>query len=1150
MQTKLLKARGLYSHPNLLSEVPEGALVRANNVVIDRDSVIEPRRGFAKYGTDMPNDADRANQLMTYKNRILRHYGSQIQYDSDGNGTFQLFDGTYEEVETGLRIKYAEANSNLYFTTSDGVKKISARSASDFTTATGFIRDAGAPNALDVTGSINYSQAGFFLPESKVAYKIVWGYTDANKNLIIGAPSSRLVLTNFSTTTSGVVDLEFTIPNDITSSDTDYFYQIYRTSVVEAGILTLDDIDPGEEFNLIVEDFPTSGELSSSSRTVTVTDITPEDFQAGGTPLHTNPASGDGILQSNDRPPVAKDLALYKNHMFYANTQTLQRLNFDMLSVSQLISGTSTITITDGETASTYTFVGAAEVTPLTFDTFANTTDGGYFLLNSASNEREYFVWMDKTGFTAEPFGVDTTGRLAVRVDISTGIGTAAEVADAVAVVLDGLSDFDCPTTGTGTITVTNAKNGNTDDAVDGATGVGGAFAVGSITQGDGEDAGANEVLLSSAATPSQQIDESARSLVNIINKNSSDIVEARYLSGVDDVPGLILLETKSLDTGTFYVLADSAATASQFTPTAAVELSGTAATGAGTVTITSTSHGLNDGDEIVLHSSATTPTIDGTYTISNTTLNTFDISTTVSVSGAVSFGLTSVDSDNEVQGNTIYFSKFQEPEAVPIVNNIPVGPQDDAILRILPLRESLFILKEDGIYRLTGEVGNFIVDAFDISIRIVAADSAVVLNNQIYALSDDGIVRISDTGVEVISRPIEDQLVKLTSSAYNFRYSTFGVSYSTERAYHMWIVSNPSDTVATQCFRYNTFTNNWTVWPIAKTCGVVNPGDDKLYLGASDDNFIEQERKNFSRTDYADRDFALELGDNATGNLTLQLSSIANADVGDAIVQDQYVTITQFNRLLRKLDLDPALQTDYNATLQMSSGSDLTSSMINLVSKLNSDPGTASVYSFSGSTDFATIQTEYNTIITTLNADTGVIYTNYKQSTGTVPVEVLIESIPTGIGTPSNTVNVTFNLPFMKGAITLYKFIPTDIIWAPYTFGDPSIMKHVREGTVLFQNNVFTFASLFYSSDLSPDFEEIEFTGTGNGDWGTWFWSDLNWGGEGSGVPIRTYIPRDKQRCRYINQRFKGRSAREKFSIFGTSLTFRPISEKAYRDI
>lgn len=157
-----LKARGIFTYPNNLSEIPEGALSVADNVTIDRNGVIEPRRGINQYGNTFGLSTDRVKQLMVYKDRILRHYNSVLQFDSDNAGTFQSFSGAYNETEAGLRIKSVEANGNFYFTTSESIKKISAATASDLTTSAGFIVDAGAPEALDVNGTINYSTAGFF----------------------------------------------------------------------------------------------------------------------------------------------------------------------------------------------------------------------------------------------------------------------------------------------------------------------------------------------------------------------------------------------------------------------------------------------------------------------------------------------------------------------------------------------------------------------------------------------------------------------------------------------------------------------------------------------------------------------------------------------------------------------------------------------------------------------------------------------------------------------------------------------------------------------------------------------------------------------------------------------------------------------------
>lgn len=1081
-QSIVLKARGLYTFPNNLSENPEGSLILADNVVIDRNSVIEPRRGFKKYGAAFGISSDRAKQLISYKDRLIRHYGTNLAFD-DGAGTFTSFTGSISEPETGIRLKSLESNGNLYFTTSTGVKCISITQASEF--AAGNIRNSGAVKALDVTGVVNYSTAGFFGVSTggnaaKVAYKVVWGFKDANNNLHLGAPSSRTVITNYSDTDSGTVDLTFAIPSAIATTDTQYFYQIYRTAVVETTLADIDDLDPGEEMNLVIEDFPTSAELTST-RVVSVNDLTPEDFRAGGTLLYANPVSGEGILQANEIPPLAKDIASFRNTVFYANTQTRHRLDLALLSVSSLTSGTSTVTISDGTTTNIYKFRGVKEITEFTFDTQANTTDASYFLINSASNLRKYFVWFDKTGATPEPSAADTIGRLPIYVDISAAV-TEADVATEVKNAIDAEVDFSA-TSALGVVTVTNANNGNTTNATAGLTPPGGVFAINVTQQGDGEDASIKEVLLSAAATPSQQIDETARSLVNIINRQSGEIVNAFYLSGPDDVPGLILLEARSLSQVEFYITANSTATGSQFNP----EL----------------------------------PT-------SGTTVN----------------------SDNEVEPNALYYSKFQEPEAVPLVNKFQVGPKDKAILRILALRDSLFILKEDAIYRLNGQPGEFVIDAFDNSTVLVAPDSAVVLNNQIYMLSSQGVATISDTGVSIISRPIEDKLTKIISSGYDYYDSTFGVSYESDRAYLLWTVSTTSDTKPTQCFRYNTFTNSWTRFPITKTCGVIHATDNKLYLGAGDENFIEQERKNFNRKDYADREISLSIiPDAVTANNIITLSSNADVEVGDVLVQEQYLTISKFNNLLRKLDLDFLVaDSDYFDTLGVSAGDNLRDAVDDLAIKLDADAGvtdTDYLSSLIGTSTFAIIQDDFNTIVGKLNTDTGVQYTNYQESDGTEEFEVLIEEVANG----SNDVTVKFNLPFIEGPVIVYKGIQTEVVWSPQHMGDPSVQKHISEGTLLFEDTVFFTATASFATDLSPGFEEIEFERTGIGDFGAFIWGNQNWGGEGSSVPLRTYIPRNKQRCRFIKPRFEHSAAREKFALYGMSLTFKPIGPRAYRE-
>lgn len=1078
-QAVMLRAKGLYTYPNTLSEIPEGALSVADNVVIDRNGVIEPRRGFVQYGDTFTLGTDRAKQLLTYKNRILRHYSNILDFDN-GSGTFTPFSGSYTETESGLRIKSVEANGNLYFTTSTGIKRISAENASDFSASPGYIRNAGGPAALDVIGSVLYTTAGFFTAESKVAYRVTWAFKDANGNLVEGSPSSRLVLTNYSTSASGTTSLTFAIPSSISTTDTQFFYRIYRTQVITADppTITLDDIDPGDEMNLVIEDFPTSGQLVS--RSVTLEDITPEDFRAGGSLLYTNPQSGEGILQSNTPPPLAKDIALYQNTVFYANTQTAQSLNLSLLGVTNLVNGVSTLTITQGVTTNTYTFVGLPEITELTFGAKGTITDGGYFLINSASNLRKYFVWFDKTGSTATPSGLDTSDRLGIRCDISSsGINNATHVAEVVVAALNSVIDFTASNVA-GVVTVTTADNGNTDDALNGATPVGGIFAINVTQQGDGEDQANLEVLLSGLTSPSQAIDETARSLVNIINNNPLEVVDAFYLSGPDDVPGLILLQARNISTGAFSLTANNNATGSSFNP--------------------------------ILPTSGT-----------------------------------SVSSTNEVEPNALYYSKFQQPEAVPIVNKFSVGPKDKAILRILPLRNGLFVLKEDGIYRVSGQAGSFTLDPFDNTAILLSPDSAVTLNNQIYCLSTQGIITVSDTGVSVISRPIEGTLDRITSSNYSYKYNTFGVSYESDRAYLIWTVSEPGDTQPTQCFRFNTFTTSWTRFPIAKTCGIVKFDDDKLYLGAADENFIEKERKDFLRTDFADRETPLTL-EEITNSNTIRLSSTQDVSVGDVLVQTQYLTLHQWNQLLKKLDLDPNITNkNYFSTLGATAGIEFRNSIDELANKLDSDPDVDNntfASSIGSGTTFQDYQDDFNIIVNILNTASGVKKTNFPESQGTVVFEGIIEEILK----TNNRVILPYNDFLISGPVVLTHGIATDVIWAPQAFGDPSLLKQIREGTFLFEDTVFYTASVGYASDLSPGFEFVDFAKSGLGDFGTFAWDQQNWGGTGSQVPLRTYIPRNCQKCRFLRPRFKHSIGREKFSLYGISLTVRPISERAYR--
>lgn len=207
-----LQVAGLYTNPNQFSEVPPGALTKADNCVIDKGGVIESRRGFKKYGDTLANST---NSLHIYRERLIVSHGTNLAYDSDGLGTFVDYSGTYSPP-SGYLIQSLQQNGNFYFTTDSGLKKIQSLS--------GTPGNAGIPKALDGEGSTT-GASGFLANNFTVAYRIVWGIKDDNNNLLLGAPSGRLVVANTSGGTRNM-SLTFLIPDGITAS---YFFQVYRS---------------------------------------------------------------------------------------------------------------------------------------------------------------------------------------------------------------------------------------------------------------------------------------------------------------------------------------------------------------------------------------------------------------------------------------------------------------------------------------------------------------------------------------------------------------------------------------------------------------------------------------------------------------------------------------------------------------------------------------------------------------------------------------------------------------------------------------------------------------------------------------------------------------------------------------------------------
>ena len=730
-----LKAKGLFTNPNPIGGVPPGSLEVAKNVVIDQDNVITNRRGFKHFGTELSLGSDSINSLHNFKSRLLVHYATTLAYDSNGSGSWANYSGSFAPPSGESKIKSVQASGNFYFTTDSGIAKTDALTTSP--TA------AGIPKALGGTATLGSSGSGYLTNGNQAGYRIVWGKEDANGNLLLGAPSERIVIAN-ATSNPETVTLVFNIPSVVTTS---YFYQIYRTGLSGGATIV-----PNDEMQLVAEKFPTSSEITAKS--ISYVDNTSDSLR--GATLYTSP-SQEGIAQSNEPPPLAKDLTSFKGHVFYFNTTSKQRLSFTIIAVNSGNLGY-------------YAGVTVSSVS------------GSNIVVSSADNLAIGQLVTAASGI-ALPAGTTVTNIVGTTVTLSAAVSSGAS----------GSANFHDRVTVAGTDYYASSAN----------------------------NVSSNYFGIPTGGTLSENIEDAARNLIKVINESSSNTtVYAYYLSSIDDLPGKVLIEERSIGGGAFY---------------------GTSSKGS-------------------------------------------------SISPEWSNTGTSTASSNDVSQNRVYISKNQQPESVPTLNYIDLGSADKNILRGIALRDSVFVFKEDGIFRITGEgLGSFQAAMFDNTAVLKVKESASELNNQIFCFSDQGVVAVSDAGVQVLSRPIETDLKKLQSTNYpNFGSASFGVGYESERKYIFYTVSGTSDTKATQAYIYNVFTDSWTTWTGTRTCGIVNSADDKLYLGSGDtgNKYVYQERKGYDIFDNAEEEYSVTITDATLADKQVSVNSISDLVVGQTLAQ------------------------------------------------------------------------------------------------------------------------------------------------------------------------------------------------------------------------------------------------------------------------
>lgn len=498
---------------------------------------------------------------------------------------------------------------------------------------------------------------------------------------------------------------------------------------------------------------------------------------------------------------------------------------------------------------------------------------------------------------------------------------------------------------------------------------------------------GSPQVAVSATGVAAVDIDITARSLVKVINLYALNTsVYAYYLSGSDDLPGQIMIEERGVGAAAYTVQSSDTVIAGMFFPQPPV------------------TPGTND----------------------------------------------SSTSTNEVRKNALYFAKAQQPEHVPPTNYLFAGPANAEILRVVALRDSLIIISEAGVYRMTGESPqNFQISPLDLTVFCLAEDTVAALANQVFMLSNQGVVAISDTGVQVVSREIETDIIPLLSYANVGVYSS-GAAYESDRCYLLSVQDASTDTSPTQTYVFNAFTRTWTRYTFGFVAALVERSTDKLFFLKSGESKVYRERKSFSNIDYAD--------------------------------PEESITITA-------IDADSVTFTT-----------------------AGSPPKAGWVID---------------------------------QNSSSAPITSLVS-----LGGGSFQAVLLFDPPsnWTLASANLFPAIEAVVEWAPWSAGQPGMMKQVRQSSLLADpssdNNTASLVIASFRTDLDSDKEEVLIENS-SARWGSASWGNTPWGGSTDTYGYPTYVPRNKQYLRLLFFGAKHNRALEKVSFAGISHTFEMKTER-----
>lgn len=276
--------------------------------------------------------------------------------------------------------------------------------------------------------------------------------------------------------------------------------------------------------------------------------------------------------------------------------------------------------------------------------------------------------------------------------------------------------------------------------------------------------------------TPSDNVRQTAESLCWVVNKTTNNTtLSATYLSTPDDLPGKLLVEERSYGaTGQFgcAVSAKQSAWVPQLPTLSAAVTAGNLNRTGTTVTVTLAAHGFSVGDVVLVAAytpEARFPTgLKTVATVPGSGSFTYTETATTDGANATSYKVARMRTSSTIDNQTtaglssaetlpagLSFSKDLLPEAHPRSQRIVVGSANKEINGIAATQDALFIFKEDGLFVLSGVFPNWTVAVVDPEAVLVAGGRLDVGGGAIYAALKSGLARVTQAGIEVLSKKI-----------------------------------------------------------------------------------------------------------------------------------------------------------------------------------------------------------------------------------------------------------------------------------------------------------------------------------------------------------------------------------------------------------